>query len=468
MAEVDTSSYPKPTQGKSILETAGQLGALKSQSQQIQSQGISIDKQKLDLMEQQYGIINKEMMTLLDKGDNVSQDDIVGTARNLVKAIPTLAEPMSRFVAQIPTPQQAQKNPGVYKDFVQRIVTRNQNTMESVRYHYGANDVMQNNQTLQPIRTSEKPGFGIRSSGPPIQVQPPPTMPVVGPTGQPQALGAQPPQLAPGTVAAPSPMGGKALPVGLIDNPAIKGPISGIGNVLGAVVEPPQPTAAQNVQGRFPTPRGPMIGAPPMFEEGRKQLAADQELATQKLTAIKPALQALPLMKDLMASGPGTGQFTTALAALSNAGMISKNVTDKVAAQQEVIKKLAQYVASNPVGQRSDAAQTLAEAGSPTPKVQILPALIKLTKDSIILDRVQAMRPGAFTDKDLSGYGQHRSTFPAKIDERAVGLDLMEPKERSNLIEDMKKKKNTFEGKKFWKSLAEVDRQGLIDTGGNQ
>lgn len=463
--DIDTSSYPKPTQGKSILETAGQLGALKAQSQQIQSQAISIDKQKLDLMDQQYGIINKEMLTLMNKGDKINQDDIVGTARNLVKAIPTLAEPMSKFIAQIPTPQQAQQNPNAYKDFVQNAITRAQTVMDAVKYHYGAPGTVDTGQTIQPVATSPKPGFGgIRSTGAPIQVQPPPTMPVVGPTGQPQALGAQPPQLAPGTVAAPPPMGGKALPVGPIDNPAIKGPSANFGgNVLGAVVEPPQPTAAQNVQDRFPTPRGPMTGAPPMFEEGRKQLAADQELATQKLTAIKPALQALPLMKDLMASGPGTGQFTTALAALSNAGMISKNVTDKVAAQQEVIKKLAQYVASNPVGQRSDAAQTLAEAGSPTPKVQILPALIKLTKDSIILDRVQAARPNAFESQDLSKYGNHRSAFPATIDERAFGLDLMEPKERNDLLVEMKKKQNTAEGKKFKKSLEIVDKLGYID-----
>jgi hypothetical protein len=87
---------------------------------------------------------------------------------------------------------------------------------------------------------------------------------------------------------------------------------------------------------------------------------------------------------------------------------------------------------------------------------------MKLTKDAIVLDRVQAARPNAFQDQDLSQYGAHRSLFPATIDERAFGLDLMEPKERQSLIKEMKEKTGTPEGEKFWHSLELADKQGLI------
>src|SRR6185503_19662944 len=97
------------------------------------------------------------------------------------------------------------------------------------------------------------------------------------------------------------------------------------------------------------------------FEEGKKQYAEDQSNATARMMRAKPAIQALPLMQSKgFLSGPDSEQFTNVVAALKTAGLIDTAAEgDPTAIRQEVTKKLAQYVSGSPVGQRSDAAQTL-------------------------------------------------------------------------------------------------------------
>lgn len=472
MAEVDTSSYLKPAAlpvQKSALDVAKDLGGLKIQQQQIQQNAIGIDQTKLNLVNEKYKIVSQKLMTLANKPD-LTPDDIVKESQDALNEGLSSPELHAQFITEIPSktalqrktnlsgPQLDQAYTQTLRSWIDKKTIQAEQNVQALNHVYGVPDTQDNGQTTTPTRQ------GLRGPpvpvGAPIQKQIAPETPTFTPAGQRQ-LGPQTPQIPAGTLPVQGGLPGQyqqpqqpsALPVGPIDNPAIKGQSSNFGGkVIGATVEPN--TAA-----------GPMTGAPPMFEAGKTQLAQDQELATQKLTAVKPALQALPMIKDIMA-GPGTDRYTKALATLKGFGILSTSANDPVAIRQEVAKKLAQYVSSNPVGQRSDAAQTLAEASSPNPNVQILPALIKLTKDAIILDRVQAARPGAFEGNDLSKYGQHRSTFPASIDERAFGLDLMEPKERMKLIKTMQEKKNTFEGKRFWRSLAIVDKQGLINTSG--
>jgi len=96
-------------------------------------------------------------------------------------------------------------------------------------------------------------------------------------------------------------------------------------------------------------------------------------------------------------------------------------------------------VGSSPIGQRSDAAQTLAEAGSPNPKKQILPALQQLTRDAIALDRVNILMPQAFKGSDYQNYLKHKGTFPGNIDEKALTLDMMPDEARTKLVNRMVK-----------------------------
>lgn len=450
---IDTSSYRLPTTS-SPLETAGKLGAL-------QSQQLGIDKQKLDLLNQHFNIMNSELSTLANDPD-VTKDKVIGRLNSIADMLNMPQQVRQKMLAEF-APLTSQQEVKKHLDYT---LLRGADTQQRLNEQYGKPGVIDTGQQIQPTRTGLR--GGPLPVGGPIQIQEPPTTVVTTPEG-PRRAGPQPPKLPVGFEQQPGGIPGqivpsrvRALPVGPVTSPAVPGPSTNFGGTVTGAEVGPNTANARVAQGFEPV--GSKAGQAPMFEEGQKQLANDQELATQKLTAIKPALQALPLLKDLR-TGPTTEGFNKAVAILKANNIIPTTANDPTAIYQEVNKKLSQYVASSPVGQRSDAAQTLAEASSPSPKTQINPALIKLTKDAIILDRVQAARPNAFEGNDLSKYGKHRSTFPASVDERAFGLDLMEPEERNKLLQEMKKKQNTAEGKKFLKSLEIVDRLGYIDTG---
>ena len=214
-----------------------------------------------------------------------------------------------------------------------------------------------------------------------------------------------------------------------------------------------------------PRPTGPVTGMAPLFEEGRKAITQDQAEASARMMRIKPAAQALPLMdvKGFL-SGPGSHEWSILTAALQTAGIITpEQVNDPTAVRQEVAKKLAQYVAGSPVGQRSDAAQTLAEASNPNPDIHTIQALKKLTKDAIILDRVQAAMPNAFKSQDYSQYGKFKATFPQSIDERAFGLDLENNGMVNKMAKDLKSNNASDKNKaiKFFRSLRIAKEQGF-------
>ena len=223
----------------------------------------------------------------------------------------------------------------------------------------------------------------------------------------------------------------------------------------------------QNLTGQIipPRPTGPMLSQPPAFEEGKKQYAEDIAQASQTLQAIKPAQQALKLMdpeviKGLSGTGPIAEKTTKILSALQGVGIL--NTTEPVAARQELTKKLAQYVGTSPLGNRSDAAQALKEAGSPNPNVQTLPALVNLTRDAIALDRVNAAKALAFDDKDFSKYLQHKGSFANNIDERAFKLDVMPKDERDKLRAQIKKESKAKQDK-FQTSIDLADRLKMYE-----
>jgi hypothetical protein len=444
--DVDTSSYPKPQQSN-FLDTASKL-------QQLEQQKIGIDTSKLKLINEQWGIAKRELSTLASKPD-VNSNDVAASLNNLVKLKIVPPDMSAQFLKTMPT----QSGPQL-QDWIKQKILSGQSNADAVNFHYGPQpSLVDQGQQLVPMQASQNPAIGVRrldtgARNQPLQTQIPPTATAVDENNQPRMMGPQAEQ--------PVPRG--PLPVGPINNSAINGQSANFGGkVAGATVEnlPVAGSSASQVQNRFPGPSGPATGMPPMFEEGKRQLTEDQSNATARMMRAKPAIQALPLMQSKgFLSGPGTSQFTQAVAALKTLGLVSTDVeNDPTAAYQEVTKKLAQYVSGSPVGQRSDAAQTLAEASSPNPKTQILPALIKLTKDAVILDRVEAARPTAFKDKDLSKYGSFRSTFPQSIDERAFGLDMDPPEKSVKLVDDMAKKLNSKNGRenaeanKFFKSL---------------
>lgn len=411
MAEVDTSSYPKPGLPVSPLDLAGKLGSL-------QQQKLQIDQQKLDQANQGLTYMTRAMGAL---GPDAPKDAYIKAASDAVKLGLVPENQLQVFV------EKAQAAP-TSQDFFNEFMTTAADHQQQINYHLGQRVDVNNGQTSTPAVTSVKPGFGVRPVGLPIQQQNPPNTPTVNANNQSQLLGPQPTQVPEGTIPANTGIPGQYRPSSL-------------------PVEPLQPSAAapstapatfaQRTDAAFPKPAGPISGTSPLFEEGKKSYTEDQLSASARSQAIKPAIQALKLMPGL-ATGPGTAQFNDLVAAAKAWGIVdTKAENDPTVLRQEIEKKLAQYVGGSPIANRSDAAQTLAEAGFPNPKKQILPALQNLTRDAIALERVNILKPQAFKGTDYQNYIKHQGTFPGGIDEKALSLDMIPEEQRAKLVNRM-------------------------------
>lgn len=459
---VDVSSYRNalPT-GEGVLQTAQRLGTLEQQK-------VQLDQSKLNLMNDRFKIISNELGSLASD-PNITREKVLNRISFLNKLGFITPDQVKEFSDDIP------HNPGEIKQTIKNTILRAGSVMEKIQAMVGKPEDINTGQRIQPGMRNIMTG-GFSPSGPSIPTEAPPTTETLdadpsSPTYmQRRMLGTQsppPPGLPIGGAAlvapvqrvvpaTPLPSQSGGLPTGQGTPPAAPNGLP--------VAQPPVTTAPPSGP---PKPTGPVTGTAPLFDEGKRTLTEDQTIAAKRMMAAKPAIQALDLMKQPgFLSGPGTEEYTKIVAALKTWGLIETAAeNDPTAVRQEVAKKLAQYVSGSPVAARSDASQLLAEASSPNPKVQILPALIKLTKDAVILDRVQSAMPTAFKSADLSKYGQHRATFPQSIDERAFGLDLEE--NGSKLVDEMAKKlqsknaREKVEANKFFNSLRIAKDQGF-------
>lgn len=424
MAEVDVSSYPKATMPVSPLDVAGKLGGLQQQNQQIQSGAIQIDKQKLDLVTQQFGIMNNELAGLAN--GNYTKEQAAGRLNTIAKTL-NLPPPVVQHMTD-----ELNASPDV-KTFAKTAITRGMQTMEKVQQLYGQNATIQDNKTIYGgVQQSPMQGGGFQTvNKAPLQLP-------VGTPGfnenneQVFEQPAGPSGVVPAARPAPA---ARAMPVAPLA-PTTTGPTGPTVETTGAPGSPPA-TFAERTDAAFPKPL--KAGPSPLFPEGKEAYSKDQLSASGRAQSIKPAIQALKLMPGL-SSGPGTGQFNDLVAAAKAWGIVdTKAENDPTVLRQEIEKKLAQYVGSSDIGKRSDAAQTLAEAGSPNPKKQIMPALQALTRDAIALDRVNILKPQAFKGSDYQNYIKHQGTFPQNIDEKALTLDMLPEKERNSLVTKMAK-----------------------------
>jgi hypothetical protein len=104
MAEIDTSSYKQPD-APSMFDTVGKI-------QDMEQKKLGIDKSKLDLVNARYGIINRELSTLISQ-NNVTPDDVIKSGQNLVKLGLIPPDMYAKFVSQIP------KDPAQIKPFIE-------------------------------------------------------------------------------------------------------------------------------------------------------------------------------------------------------------------------------------------------------------------------------------------------------------------------------------------------------------
>jgi len=418
MAEVDVSSYPKPALPVSPLEIAGKVGSLEQQK-------LAIDQAKLDQANQALGYMTRAMGSL---GPNATIDQYIGAAANAVKMGLVPENMLSVFVERAKSAPNSQ-------EFYKQFMTAAADQQQQLAIHTGVDAEKSSGAINYQGKTDVLTG-GFKPATQ-MPVQPPPGTPfyeggqarTLGPAGPEGVQPAQPAPralpVAPGSTAPIVPNRVSTLPV--------ERPVSGpTGPTIDRTPEVPTTLANRMAAGFNAAP-------PPMFEEGKRNLNEAQLRASGLNQTNKPAIQALDVLKKVpLSTGPGTAQINDIMAGLKAFGLVdTKLENDPTAARQELEKKLAQFVGNSPIAGRSDAAQTLAEAGSPNPKKQILPALIKLTRDAIALNRVEAAKALTFKGTDYTKVGEHFARFPQSIDEKAFSLDLMEPKEREDLIKKM-------------------------------
>jgi hypothetical protein len=469
--DIDTSSYPKaaPVQQQNPLDTISKL-------QGIQQQSIGIDRAKLQLLNDKWDYSSKVLGGLLNTPDLTSKHIIDGLQdiyknggmdenhiANELSSLPTAAAIRRQYPNA--SPEQVnqllqQKN----REFLSGHLLRGASKMEQLNWYArggGIEGPTINNGQVDQLTTIK--GGNVIPIGPGFQREVPPTAQTVNPkTNQPQLYGAQGEPI----TTIPNPRERPPLPVqdnSFVVNPARNA--EGRPNNLTGEQTPISPSFNNRFNNNLPEPKGPMTGAPPSFEEGKRQYAEDINKASATLQAVKPAQQALKLIdpeviKGLSGTGPIAEKATKVLAALQGIGLL--NTTEPVAQRQELVKKLNDYVSRSAVAQRSDAAQTLKEASSPNANVQVLPALLNLTRDAIALDRVDAAKSLAFTDKDFSKYLPHKGSFPNNIDERAFKLDLMPDKEREETISKIEKE-NPAKVKKFRESYQLAKRLKMYE-----
>lgn len=399
MAEIDTSSYPKALPAVSPLDTVAKLGS-------IEQQKLNIDITKMKKADLALGYMTRAMGSL---GPNAPINDYISVAQNAVKQGLVPQEQLNAFV------ERAQKAPNS-QTFYKEFMTAAKDHQQQLDMHLGKDTTVQDQANIYSGKSDIMSGGFTPATRMPIQIAPGTKVydennqeiltPAAGPSG-------------------PVPVP-RSRPVGL---PAER-PITG---ATGPTVDRTAETPTTFSNRLEPLKAGPSV----MFPEGKEAYTKDQLAASARGLTIKPAMQALKLMPGL-STGPGTAQFNDLVAAAKAWGIVdTKAENDPTVLRQELEKKLAQYVGNSPIGQRSDAQQALAEAGSPNPKKQILPALQNLTRDAIALDRVNILMPQAFKGRDYQNYIKHKGTFPQSIDEKALTLDLMPEAERNTLIKKM-------------------------------
>lgn len=435
--EADTSSYNQPLP-VSPLKTVQEIGALKQQQQQIESGGLQIDRQKLELANQGLSYMTRAMGSL---GPDASKEDYLAVGQNAVKMGLVKPEMLSTYQQRLI----AAKSP---QDFYNEFMTAAASHEQAINYHLGTRQDVSNGQTVTPAVTSVKPGFGVRPISAPIQQQlPVGTEGVITDRNDPnfgakKAIGPQPTQIPEGAVPAGKLPGQYAMPVA-----APKPKVSG---ATGPTVETTHnvPTTFEN---RFAAarPSGVQTSLPPGTSESMSTTAQGgavgavkaRERAGSYQREIFPLQQAIPALEKLGTKGTGPGTETIQHLksfALSNLpGVKESDFNGTVADYDKAKKYLTDFV--NQTG-NSGTNDKLAAAFAGNPSVGISnAAAVDVAKSALALRRMQQAEVVAFEKSGLpeQDYQKFSVRFNNEQDPRAYGFDQMSPVNRKKLIEGM-------------------------------
>lgn len=477
MAEVDVSSYKLP-QREGIIDKAKKFG-------DIEQQRLGIEKAKLDLVNQRYGILNKELSNMANT-PGITADEVIKRGQDLVnlKIIPP--DMYSQFVKQIPT------DPTKIGDYLATTLKRTMSTQEAVNFQYGVPGTVTNNQQLQPVVTS--PAFGVKKIGPSIQMQPGPTTETVDnnptlPDGTPnpnfgarRLLGSQPAEQPQGSIGLPAapqdrtpivPNRVKSLPVGPVNDPRIQGESNNFGGrVVSATVEPDKPATFAE---RFPVASGPTTSLAPGVGEAQKgaaevsggNFARDLTASSNYPSEIFPLQQAITALEKLgtKGTGPGTETINNLKSfVLSNVpGIKETDFNNTVADFDKAKKYLTDFV--NRSGLAAGTNDRLASAMAGNPSVGISnAAAVDVAKAALALRNMQqaqilqAQQSNVTPDK----YSAWAANWNKNVDPRAFGVNLMSQDKLKKLVEGMTKS----EKEKFERSLEIAFKSGVIKPPG--
>ena len=459
MTDVDTSSYPKAQAPTNLIDTVQKLGGLQQQQQQIQSNALSIDKQKLDLVNQRFGEMAKGFTALI-ADPNLDEDKVRKYVQNQVKLGYVPPEMAAQTISTLPPtqgmlPAQASK---VLKDSLAQHLQHAQTTMEAINAHFGT-PASQSDQanTYTGVQASPMKGGGFTpSTVTPIQL--PPTTPTADTNPTSPNYG-QPGYVGPSGAAGPrSYVARPAPPEGMVNDPS-QGNLTGNG-------APPPPAPRPTVSG----PTGPTInkgtefdnrfnasfdkggfkpsGLAPGVAEGISAVgkqsadvyAKDLERATNVRENLYPAERALEGIKKLGSQGVGPGTESlnnlksTIITWLPNA---DPKLIENVGNFEQTRKYLTQIARSSGTTGTND---QLAAAFEANPSIKMSEAATEnVLKSVIALQKMKAAQTLLFNKTGLhpDQYTKWASTNQNVLDARAFGFDMMDKEARAKLIDSM-------------------------------
>ena|ERR1700733_1690867 len=480
MAEIDTSSYPKPGPPVNLLDTVGKLQDIGLKQQQSQSNAIGIDQSKLKLVGEQYQIVNGLLGRLAAKPD-LTPDDFIKESQGALQRGLSTPEQHAQFVSEIPTktslkykypratPEQIdQLYNKVLHDHADSLIIKAQQIHDAVQSVYGAPGAIDNGQQVQPTRQPLR-GPPL-PTGAPIQKQLPPGFETATPQGQ-QAIGAQNPQLPPGANPVPGGMPGQFSPT-----PVKTVPVQSNRLPIAAPQATTAPSTGRVAEGfNDLQPRGPATSLAPGYKQAEdiagqasgEQLAKARGQAANFQRDVFPLTQAIPALEKLgvKGTGPGTETINNLKSfILSNVpGVKESDFNGTVADYDKAKKYLTDFV--NQTG-NSGTNDKLAAAFAGNPSVHISnAAAVDVAKSALALRLMQQAQHMEFEKQNLpaSAYSKWIAQKNNQLDPRAFGINYMSPEAKKKLFEQLNR--NPKEGELFDKSLGIAHDAGYVVLG---